>query len=283
MGDKRNTDDARVAAIAARQHGLVTLRQLEAAGLGRRGASRREKTGRLHRVHRGVYAVGHRPPSLHARWMAAVLACGDGAVLSHSSAAALWGLLRPIDGPVHVSVPTERARRSRRGIHVHRCPSLAFPRGKPLMTHHDRIPVTTVQRTLDDLDGRLPSHLVRRARRQAELRGVRLDRVEGARTRSDLEDDFLALCRHHRLPRPQTNVRIGRWEVDFLWGERRLVAETDSFAYHRGSVAFEDDHARDLDLRGQGFGVLRFTGDQLEHEPDRVAADVRAALRRVGA
>lgn len=280
MGDKRNIDERRIAAIAAQQHGVVTLRQLEATGLGRRGVSRRARKGQLHRVHRGVYAVGHRAPSLHARWMAAVLACGDGAVLSHSSAAALWGLLRPIDGPAHVSTPTGGGRRSRRGILVHRCASLAPPCGKRLTTHRDLIPVTTVRRTLDDLAGRLPSHLVRRAKRQAELRGIRLDGDEDIRSRSDLEDDFFAFCRSNRLPLPQTNVKIGRWEVDFVWRERRLVAETDSFAYHRGSVAFEDDHARDLDLRAEGFTVLRFTGRQLDPEPDRVAADVRAALRR---
>ncbi|MGN6274960.1 MAG: type IV toxin-antitoxin system AbiEi family antitoxin domain-containing protein, partial [Solirubrobacterales bacterium] len=129
MGDKRSTEDSRVAEIASRQHGVVTLRQLEEAGLGRRGASKRVEKGQLHRIHRGVYAVGHRAPSFHARWMAAVLACGEGAVLSHSSAAALWGLLRPIDGPIHVSIPTQQSRRSRRGIHLHRCPSLAEPWG----------------------------------------------------------------------------------------------------------------------------------------------------------
>jgi very-short-patch-repair endonuclease len=109
--------------------------------------------------------------------------------------------------------------------------------------------------------------------------GFRLDGAEGNRSRSGLEEEFLALCRRHHLPLPQANVKVGRWEVDFVWREPRLVAETDSFAYHRGSVAFEDDHARDLDLRGEGFSVLRFTGHQIEHEPDRVAADVRAALR----
>lgn len=143
-----------------------------------------------------------------------------------------------------------------------------------------RFPLPPSQRTLDDLDGWLPLRLVRRARRQAELRGIRLDGAEGARSRSDLEEDFLALCRRHRFPLPETNVKIGRWEVDFIWRERRLVVETDSFDYHRGSVAFEDDHARDLDLRSEGFSVLRFTGDQLEHEPSRVAADVGAALFR---
>jgi very-short-patch-repair endonuclease len=136
--------------------------------------------------------------------------------------------------------------------------------------------VTTVQRTIDDLEGAVPPYLLRRARRQAELMGVRLRDAEGRRSRSDLEEDFLALCRH-LLP-PETNVKLGRWEVDFLWREQRLVVEIDSFAYHRGSVAFQDDRARDLDLRSEGFTVLRFSERQLEEEPQRVAADVARAL-----
>jgi very-short-patch-repair endonuclease len=110
---------------------------------------------------------------------------------------------------------------------------------------------------------------------------VRLEDTEPRRARSDLEEDFFALVHRRRLPPPETNVKLGGWEVDFLWRER-LVAETDSFLYHRGSVSFEDDHARDLDLRQLGFTVLRFTGRQVEHEPDRVAAVVAAALGVVG-
>jgi very-short-patch-repair endonuclease len=110
--------------------------------------------------------------------------------------------------------------------------------------------------------------------------GVRLEGAEGRRSRSELEEDFLALCARHRLPLPDTNVEIGRWEVDFVWREKRLVVETDSFTYHRGSVAFEDDHHRDLDLRQRGYTVLRFTDRQIDCEPDRVAADVAAALCR---
>ncbi|HEX8050511.1 MAG TPA: DUF559 domain-containing protein [Solirubrobacterales bacterium] len=186
----------------------------------------------------------------------------------------MWGLLRPLKGPVHVSVPTTSGRAARRGIHLHRCPALR----EGLTTYRDRIPVTTIQRTVDDLDGSVPPYLVRRARRQAELMRVRLDGAEGTRSRSDLEEDFLALCRRYCLPLPETNVRLGRWEVDFLWREQRLVVETDSFLYHRGSVAFEDDHARDLDLRQGGFTVLRFTDRQVDNEPERVAADVARAL-----
>ncbi|HEX6153778.1 MAG TPA: hypothetical protein VFZ19_09685, partial [Solirubrobacterales bacterium] len=119
------------------------------------------KSGRLHRIHHGVYAAGHRGLSLHGRFMAAVLACGEGAVLSHGSAAVLWGLLKPLDGPVHVSVPTTSGRSTRRGIHLHRTPALAEPspsssssairggRGRRLLTtYRDNIPVTTVARTI---------------------------------------------------------------------------------------------------------------------------------------
>lgn len=290
MGNKRDTLDAGIAKIAARQHGVITLRQLEEVGLSRRAAVGRVQRGQLHRVHRAVYAVGHRAPTHSSRWMAAVLACGEGAVLSHHSAAALWELLRPIDGPIHVSISNTAGRMSRRGIHLHRCPSLAerspspssLPirggRGGPLTTHRHRIPVTTIQRTIDDLDGVVPPRLVRRARRQAELMRVRVKGAEGKRSRSDLEELFLEICRRYRLPDPETNVRLGRWEVDFLWRDQRLVVETDSFTYHRGSISFEDDHARDLDLRRRGFTVLRYTDHQLENEPERVAEDVTTAL-----
>jgi very-short-patch-repair endonuclease len=291
MGHKSDTPDARVAKIAARQHGVVTLRQLEEAGVTREAAYKREKRGRLHRLHRGVYAVGHRAPSWHGRWMAAVLACGEGAVLSHHSAAALWKLLRPIEGPIHVSLPNTNGLKARRGIHLHRCPALCTPgepsplpsylhqeggQGRRLSTYRDRIPVTSIQRTIDDLEGTVPPYLLRRAKRQAELMNVRLRGAEGRRARSDLEEDFLALV--HRLPLPETNVKVGRWEVDFLWRRKRLVVEIDSFLYHRGAVAFHDDHARDLDLRQLGFTVLRFSEQQIEEEPDRVVADVGAAL-----
>jgi very-short-patch-repair endonuclease len=295
MGHKIDTPDARVARIAARQHGFVTLRQLEEAGVTREAAYKRARRGRLHRLYRGVYAVGHRAPSWHGRWMAAVIACGEGAVLSHHSAAALWGLLEPIEGSIHVSVPATNGRKPQRGIHLHRCPSLSTSRepspspsylpneggrGRRLTTHRHDIPVTTIQRTIEDLraSSLLPPHLIRRAIRQAEHKGHHLDGIESDRTRSDLERAFLALYRRHRIPAPEVNVKLGRWEVDFLWRKQRVVVEADFFAYHRGSVAWEDDHARELDLRQRGFTVLRFTDTQLEDEPERVVAVIRGAL-----
>jgi very-short-patch-repair endonuclease len=228
--------------------------------------------------------------------MAAVLACGEGAVLSHHSAAALWDLLKPIDGPIHVSVPTTNGRATQRGIHRHRCPSLSSPPsrepspspsslpseggrgGRLLTTHRHRIPVTSIQRTIDDLEGTIAPYLLRRAKRQAELKGIHLEGAERRRQRSDLEEDFLALVHLHHLPPPDTNVKLGRHEVDFLWRPQRLVVETDSFLYHRGSISFENDYTRDLDLRQLGYTVLRFTDVQIETEPDRVIADGVAAL-----
>jgi very-short-patch-repair endonuclease len=268
-----NKSDTALARIAASQHGVITAKQLAAVGLGRSAISERTRKGRLHRVHQGVYAVGHTAPNLHGRWMAAVLACGEGAVLSHGSAAVLWKLLKPLDGPVHVSVPTTSGRKIRRGIHLHRTPALR------LTTYRDGIPVTTVARTIEDLHYiSFPPRLLRRAIRQAEFMGLRLNGIETDRSRSDLEVLFLQLCRRHRLPPPEVNVKLGRWEVDFLWRSQGVVVETDSWTYHRGSVAFEDDHARDLDLRAAGYTVLRFTHRQLEGEPERVAAVVCAAL-----
>jgi very-short-patch-repair endonuclease len=114
--------------------------------------------------------------------------------------------------------------------------------------------------------------------RQAELKGYRLEHLEGDRTRSDLESLFLALIERFRLPPPEVNVKLGRWTVDFLWRDRRLVVEIDYWNYHRGSVAFHDDHARDLDLRAAGYAVHRFTDIQLEAEPERVVADVKRKL-----
>jgi Protein of unknown function (DUF559) len=149
-----------------------------------------------------------------------------------------------------------------------------------LTTNRHNIPVTSVARTLEDLRGSslLAPHLLRRAIRQAELKGYRLEHLTTDRTRSDLETLFLSICRRYAIPLPEVNVKLGRWTVDFLWRDERLVVETDFWGYHRGSVSFEQDHARDLDLRSAGYTVLRYDDTQLENEPARVAADVAAAL-----
>lgn len=204
-----------------------------------------------------------------------MLACGAGAVLSHGSAAALWGLLKPATGPTDVSVPTRSGRGRRSGIRIHRCASLSPKQA----TWRQRIPVTTPTRTIQDLEAALPSWLARRARRQAEVSGLRLDpEVVGDRTRSDLESDFLRLCRHHGIPTPEVNVKVGRWTVDFLWRQRRIAVETDFYDYHRGRIAFQDDRARELELRRHGLAVHRFSEEQVNQEPEEIAADLRHAL-----
>ncbi|HYC82366.1 MAG TPA: DUF559 domain-containing protein [Solirubrobacterales bacterium] len=207
-----------------------------------------------------------------------MLALGDGAVLSHVSAAVLWGLVpaRNDEDRVHVSLPSPNGRRRRSGIAIHRT---AFAPGD--LSRYVRIPVTTPNRTLLDLrrDRTFDPRLLRKAIGQAQHRRLRLDpRLGRDRTRSDLEKDFRAFVRRHRLPRAEINAPVGDLTVDFLWRSHRLAVETDSYEYHHGSVAFEDDHERDLKLRQRGLTVLRYTGRQLEREPAAVAAEIRARL-----
>jgi hypothetical protein len=264
-----------IATIAARQHGVVSVLQLHRAGIEKSGISRRVRAGRLHRIHRGVYAVGHVGISLEGKWVAAVLACGDGAVLSHRSAAALWKLLPASQGPVDVSTSARGGRARRPGIRLHRCISL----DEAATTRRLEIPVTTPVRTIADLRFALPAWQWRRAIRQAELAGLSLGpNLETDGTRSDLERDFLRLCRRYGLPLPEVNARVGHWTVDFLWRAKRLVVEADSYLYHRGRIAFQDDRARDLDLRRRGFEVRRFSEWQINEEPDRVAEDLADAF-----
>jgi hypothetical protein len=275
MREQVTTGDRRIAVIAGRQHGVVTREQLAAAGIDKSGVTRRVQAGRLHRLHRGVYAVGHRSLSWRGRWLAAVLAAGDGAVLSHASAAALWQFLRPISGPDHVTVGAAFHRRRRPGLRIHRSRTLSSHD----ITRRHGIAVTTPARTISDIRGEVERYLFRRALRQAELAGHRVPRLSAVkRTRSDLELLFLEFCDDHGLPRPLGNRRVHGHRVDFFWPEQRLAVETDSWEYHRGSVAFEDDHARDLEMRAHGIATRRYTGDQLEATPDAVAADLRVAL-----
>jgi very-short-patch-repair endonuclease len=300
MYDQGATADSAVAEVASRQHGVVSVDQLRNAGLDKHAVHHRVRVGRLHRVHRGVYAVGHSALSFESRWMAAVLACGRGtaaggavfdhwgAALSHRSAAELWGLRPASDGPVDVTLPGDGGRKRRRGIRVHRSITLLPAH----VTLRSGIPVTTLARTIADLrqlaarrtvSGGLSPRELRRAVRQADVLGLPLGHHDQSdRTRSDLERDFLRLCRRNGLPAPEVNVRIGRHLVDFLWRNSWLVVETDGYRYHRGRQAFEDDRARDLDLRERGYEVIRLTGRQVADEPRRVAEAVSAALR-VGA
>jgi very-short-patch-repair endonuclease len=208
------------------------------------------------------------------------------AALSHRSAASLWGLLPVVDESISVSVPGDGGKRNRAGIRVHRCPTLS----PACVTLRKGIPVTTPSRTLSDLARATPRasrhravtpRELRRAIRQAGVLGLPLGDDGGRdRTRSDLERDFLRLCRRHRLPTPKVNVRVGPYLVDFIWSERMLVVETDGFRYHRGRAAFEEDRARDLALRALGYEVVRLADRQLTDEPKQIAAVLKARLAR---
>jgi hypothetical protein len=207
--------------------------------------------------------------------LAATLAVGDDAVLSHASAVALWQFLRPIPGPIHVTVSGDGGRKKRRGIVVHRSRNLI---ARDITRRHG-IAVTTPARTIDDIRDEVEPYLFRRALRQAEIAGHRVPHLAATkRTRSDLELLFLGFCDDHGLPRPLVNHRVHGYRVDFYWPVQRLAVETDSWDYHRGSVAFEDDHDRDLALRAHGIAPRRYTAEQLEAAPEAVVADLRRAL-----
>ena len=277
MDAKVARPDARVAEIAGRQHGVISIGQLRRAGITRDAVRRRLETGRLHRIHRGVYAVGHPGISRHGGWMAAALAYGEGAAVSHRSAAELWGLLNPVDGAIDVSVPGNAGRARRSGLRLHRRTAL-----RPVaITRRHGIPVTQPAQTIADLRGSVSPRELRRAIRQTNVLGLPLgSEIARDRTRSDLERDFLRLCSRYRLPMPVVNVRIGPHLVDFLWRDRRLVVETDGYRYHRGRQAFRDDRTRDLDLRSRGFEVLRLSEEQIDDEPERVAEALRTVSSR---
>ena len=274
--EKKGATDAQIGWVAERQHGVVSVVQLRDAGLGDTAIHKRVGTGRLYRIHRGVYAVGHRAIGFEGRCMAAVLALGAPAAVSHRSAASLWRLLPPPEGPIDVTVPSKSGRRRRPGLRVHRCESLEPGH----TTRRFGIPVTSPVRTVADLRRAVSPQELRRAIRQADVLGLATGMealVEG--TRSELERRFQLLCRQAELPTPETNVRIGRFTVDFLWRDERLVVETDGYRYHRGRQAFEDDRTRDLELRNLGCEVVRLSYRQVVDEPDRVAAALRRALR----
>lgn len=275
MPDKVAPPDLRIAGLAQRQHGVVTSKQLREIGLSRNAVLERRRSGRLHSLHRGVYAVGHTAPSLERRWMAAVLALGADAVLSHRSAAELWGLLPARHVAVDVSLPNRSGRRQRPGVRVHRPVSLA----EAELTHQRGIPVTAPARTIADLRSVLPANELRRAIRQADFLGLEVGSsitLDG--TRSELERRFLRLCRSRRLPMPVVNTQIGAMTVDFCWPDSKLIVETDGYIAHRGRQAFEDDRARDLRLKGLGWEVLHLSYRQVSDEPARVVAILREAL-----
>jgi very-short-patch-repair endonuclease len=275
MGMQRAKCDLVLARIARRQHGVVSYAQLRAAGMSQPVISKRTSAGRLHRLHRGVYAVGHTNLTFEGRCMAAVLAVGEDAVASHRSAAAVWGILKPHTGPIDVTVPGSGGRRKREGITVHRSHSLTAA----VKTRRNRIALTKPARTLRDLHRVASADEYRRAvRRALDLRLISSQelRSEEELTRSELERLFLRLCRRHHLPQPEVNVPLGPYEVDFMWRDRSLIAETDGFRHHGDRDAFERDRARDAELQTLGFTVLRFTYRQVVN-----GSPVIAALRPV--
>jgi very-short-patch-repair endonuclease len=277
MGEKRANTDRLIARVAARQHGVISTAQLRAAGIGDQGISKRAKAGGLHRVHRGVYAVGHSRLNFEGRCTAGVLALGEGTVVSHMSAAVLWGMLKPTGGPIHVTLPEDGGRRRRLGITIHRSHSLIAD----FVTRRHGIALTKPVRTLRDLHRTVADPVYRGAvRRALDLRLISSDalKVEDELSRSELERLFLALCRRHRLPQPEINALVGPYEVDFLWRDRRLIVETDGFRHHAGRAAFERDRARDALLQSLGFRVLRFTHRQVTENRSAVVAALRALL-----
>jgi len=295
IGGKSQTRgvDAVIAALAERQHGVVARRQLVALGLSRREIERRIEQGRLHLLHAGVYAVGHRVLSPHGRWMAAVLAAGPDAVLSHRSAAALWGLRATSRTRIEVTAP--RDLRPRKGLHPH-CAVLPDDE----RTVHEGIPVTTPARTLLDLAAVIDRQALDRALNEAEVLRLsspatfleRYPRKRGTKnlrtlltsrrstpTRSELEDRFLTFVDDHGLPSPETNTIIEGYEVDAAWREAGLIVELDGYATHGTRRAFERDRVRDRRLTTAGWRVIRLTWQQLA-QGEALAQELRTLLNQ---
>jgi Transcriptional regulator, AbiEi antitoxin len=278
-----------LAELAANQHGVVSCRQLERLGYSDDAILRQALAGRLHKLHRGIYAVGHRAITHHGEALAAVLAVGDGGLLSHRSAAGLWGLTKRWQRPVEVTAAAPR--RTRLTLRVHSAVAL---------TAEDRsafegIAVTAVPRTLLDFAASDP-HFLGRALDNAERRGLldleainallaRSAGFRGARrlrmalapfrlpafTRSGLERRFLALVREAGLPLPSINHFVAGYELDAYWQAERFAVELDTYDYHGGHAAFEEDRVRQETLKLAGIEMIRLTGSRVEREPEAVA------------
>jgi very-short-patch-repair endonuclease len=269
--------------LAARQWGVVTRDQLAALGLGANGIAQWVRAGRLIRLYRGVYALGHDRLRLEGRWLAAVMACGPGAALSHRDAAVLWDLRQSNSPLIDVIVPSQNGRR-RQGIRIHRSARLRPEE----VTVSRGIPVTTVARTLLDLADVLERQALRRVITEAEYlnrfdltaidavvdsnpgrRSAKLVEAVGAagdRTRSKLEDRFLAFVERHGVEQPQTGVWIEGYETDFVWTRAGLVVELDGFAAHKTRSTFNADRLRDRRLWRAGLRTMRLTSEALDDE-----------------
>lgn len=286
--------------LVERQHGVVARRQLLALGYSSKGIRHRLASGRLHRLHQGVYAVGRRSVGPDGRWMAAVLACGPKAVLSHSSAAALWRIGGEERDLIEVSVHDPYQRR-RPGLRIFRRPSL-WPEDH---TARHGIPVTTPTQTLIDLSLRFDRRGIERAvneadkydlvhppqlrkaldQRQGEpgVAGLRtiLDRRTFRLTKEELERRFLPLARKAGLPTPLTGQFVNEFEVDFYWPDLGLVVETDGLRYHRTPAEQARDRLRDQAHTAAGLTQLRFTHEQVRYEPEHVLAVLQATASRI--
>lgn len=293
--------DRLIARLASRQFGVISRAQLLGLGAAPHQIDDRLRAGHLVLLHRGVYAVGHAVLRAEGHWLAAVLSAGDGAVLSHRSAAALWDLRREARAVVDVLIVRDGGRARRRGVAMHRTTSLP---------PHERttrlgIPVTSPARTLLDIADVLQRHQLDRALEQAEQTSVfdltAIERVirehpgrKGGRrlavavdeqfgdtplTRSDLEARMRHLCRAAGLPEPHTNHRIAGVEADFAWPDLGVVVEIDSFRIHGTHAAFERDRRKDADLTAAGLTVLRYTDRAVEREEERIRATLAATLR----
>jgi very-short-patch-repair endonuclease/predicted transcriptional regulator of viral defense system len=291
--------DRAIGELAARQHGVVALRQLVQLGLSTTAVRSRVAAGRLHRVYRGIYAVGHPILTVEGRYHAAVLSCGDAAALLHQSAGVLWGIHRTSRRLIDVTAPG-RAGRLRDGIDAHRNQLTPADFGTL-----DRIPCTTIARTLLDLADVLTPRRLERAVDQAEvlrlfdLRAVNevLERANGRRgasklrrvlaintapalTKSDMEELLLAICDDYGIPRPRVNQHVEGEEVDFHWPREQVIVETDSDAYHGTKRRRRKDYRRSQRLELAGWHVLRFDWWQLRDEAAEVALTIQAALSR---
>jgi very-short-patch-repair endonuclease len=282
----------------SRPHGVVGRHQLLAAGIGPSLIDARVSAGWLRPMHRGIYAVGP-IQSVEAPEAAAVLACGDGAALSHESAASLWRVLRRQNRTsVHVTVPGGRYLH-RAGIRIHRVRALHPDE----VTALRRIRITTPARTLLDLAAILPARALEQAIAQAErtyagtqrrllallaryparpgtpkLRELLGGSHHPALARSEAEERFLALIRRAGLPPPEANVALHGYELDFLWREARLAIEIDGYAFHGDRAAFEADRRRDADLAAHGIQVMRVTWRQIADEPEATLVRLAQAL-----
>jgi hypothetical protein len=290
--------DHAIARIAARQHGNISRAQLRTLGLSDDAVAHRSAAGRLHRVHRGVYAVGRHPVTPLERAAAAVLACGEHAALAHTSALTLWGLRKEWDAPLHVAV-TQGDRRPT-GITVHRCTTLA----RRDLTVQRGIRVTSPVRTLLECapalsdraltravnDARIarltrPAQLAELLSRNAKHPGAkRLAAVAGrgaqGPTRSDFENGFAAFCARYGLPAPAFNVVVGGYEVDAYFESARLIVELDSWEFHQDRAAFERDRERDADHLAAGLRTARITWERLVKSPAKEARRLAAILQR---